>query len=863
MLILSSTLFLMTLYIAVDIFLSKQIFIIKNICIGTFSFFSMFLIISGILFAFDVYSLRLTYGICFGLGVLALLLIRFFNYRSIKDISSIKSVKFFPLCLIGILILGLVVSWGKFEFFGMGQDQGVYQTAAFYRVAGHNGLQIDLEGYNVLEKEEDKSYYINTVNDAMHNRNDLNLLGFYPYHTHNHYLHYEPISDISGYFHGIQNYAALLSISGKIFGLSGMLHIQTLVFLVSICLFFIILNYNLKLKIFTSSIITILFTLSPIILWTTKSTLTECFLTLIVISLIYLITSDETYKNKLLWLPVTVFAFFHVSIYTLMPMFVVLFIVLYMQERDKSIIISGLISLAAYIGGFFTMIFSSNGYTLDNYLPLKNALSFLNFSYWGFIIFISLAALAAGVLLITSCFLIKRYDIKTNSKIFLLICKYTMLLCFVFIVREWVITSFFIENTNFISRFGSVNNGMFVSFPHLTIVSYVLLSGFIILPIILYGIIIRKNEIFAEKKTFSISFLFIYCIIIYSAFFRGVIPYYYYYSRYLAPFIPIILVLGAVYIDRLKIKHNVVISSVSLLLTIPFTLFVVFNKDHSHIDWNSFEQVVSAVDELNENDVVLVPGEQMRIFFLPLNALTNSIILPYGNYEILKEKFENSETGNVYLLGNLRLNNYVEFNALSSLFVRQLSPLPLKVNRNKFTLYLSKVTEINDLNEVVILFFKQDISDFAQTQNGTFTNIAVAGKKNIDREVAFSVGSIYDTGQPDNFYDLVIATEVLEHLDNPSAAMKELIRISKKYIIISVPNEPLWCMANMARFKYLRHLGNTPGHINHWSKKAFYTFAGEFCKVKFIRTPFPWVMLLCEKDGNHEGLNACKNEFSN
>jgi 2-polyprenyl-3-methyl-5-hydroxy-6-metoxy-1,4-benzoquinol methylase len=139
-----------------------------------------------------------------------------------------------------------------------------------------------------------------------------------------------------------------------------------------------------------------------------------------------------------------------------------------------------------------------------------------------------------------------------------------------------------------------------------------------------------------------------------------------------------------------------------------------------------------------------------------------------------------------------------------------------------------------------------------QYPNSNITAIDIDRKKieiakNRVEGVIFTVGSIYETGQPSSSFDLVVSTEVLEHLDNPIDALNELLRISKKYVIISTPNEPLWKMANMARFKYLLDFGNTPGHIQHWSKKSLLQFAGNVCDVRVIRSPFPWVMFLCEK----------------
>ena len=121
------------------------------------------------------------------------------------------------------------------------------------------------------------------------------------------------------------------------------------------------------------------------------------------------------------------------------------------------------------------------------------------------------------------------------------------------------------------------------------------------------------------------------------------------------------------------------------------------------------------------------------------------------------------------------------------------------------------------------------------------------------KDVNFSVGTIYDISHQDNSFDLVISTEVLEHLCEPLDALEELLRISKRYIIVSVPNEPLYRIANMARLKHVLAFGNTPGHINHWSKGKIYALANKVCDVRAVQTPFPFTVLLCEKR-NPSGL---------
>lgn len=113
--------------------------------------------------------------------------------------------------------------------------------------------------------------------------------------------------------------------------------------------------------------------------------------------------------------------------------------------------------------------------------------------------------------------------------------------------------------------------------------------------------------------------------------------------------------------------------------------------------------------------------------------------------------------------------------------------------------------------------------------------------------IQFYVNSIYDIKENNNSFDLAIASEVLEHLDEPEKALSEVFRISKKYILISVPNEPIWCIANFARVKYIRRMGNTPGHINHYTKGEIIKLLYNYGNILEVRNPFPWTMVLCEK----------------
>jgi 2-polyprenyl-3-methyl-5-hydroxy-6-metoxy-1,4-benzoquinol methylase len=96
----------------------------------------------------------------------------------------------------------------------------------------------------------------------------------------------------------------------------------------------------------------------------------------------------------------------------------------------------------------------------------------------------------------------------------------------------------------------------------------------------------------------------------------------------------------------------------------------------------------------------------------------------------------------------------------------------------------------------------------------------------------------------ENEFDLAAAIEVLEHVPDPEHTLAEMARCAERHLLVSVPREPLWRTLNIARGAYISHLGNTPGHLNHWSKRSFERLLSRHGEVVELRSPFPWTMLL-------------------
>ena len=101
---------------------------------------------------------------------------------------------------------------------------------------------------------------------------------------------------------------------------------------------------------------------------------------------------------------------------------------------------------------------------------------------------------------------------------------------------------------------------------------------------------------------------------------------------------------------------------------------------------------------------------------------------------------------------------------------------------------------------------------------------------------------------PSKLFDLVLACEVLEHVKTPSGIVREMARISRRWVFVTVPFEPYWRLLNILRGKYISRLGNTPGHVRHFSIKGIVNLLSMYLSISSIRIVFPWIFVLCQTD---------------
>jgi 2-polyprenyl-3-methyl-5-hydroxy-6-metoxy-1,4-benzoquinol methylase len=125
--------------------------------------------------------------------------------------------------------------------------------------------------------------------------------------------------------------------------------------------------------------------------------------------------------------------------------------------------------------------------------------------------------------------------------------------------------------------------------------------------------------------------------------------------------------------------------------------------------------------------------------------------------------------------------------------------------------------------------------------------IAMARREAVGRHRAptFRVADLYDLAPQNDSAEVVVCCEVLEHVPDPVRALDILAGLARPFLIVSVPREPLWRALNVVRGRYWRQLGNTPGHLQHWSTRDFVALLRQRVEVLECRTPIPWTFALC------------------
>lgn len=584
---------------------------------------SEYVIISGFLFLADRFSVFAGMGIIsiFNIAVLVFLSLnkKFISKKTEKDIGMTETL---------VLTLGLFLCFTKFGYFGMGQDEGVYQVKAIDLMNGTTERVKDFEEYHTMSKEDQEEYADNIKK----------MLGYDIYDANKPTLsEEEKPGDAAGIYHGIPTYPAMLALFGKMFGMKNMMQLHTYIYLGYVLILFYICK-NLKMNKLSTVCCSLISCLSPIVIWVSKSSLTEMFLSLIIAAFIFCITSEDRTYSFLSFIPVCVFSFFHVTIYTMLPMFAVVLLYEFIVTGEKRFFAANTVSCLFFIAGICMMIVVSPTYTTNNIIqPFERfAGNLVNDN--------NCAAVLSAMALIFCAFGIILFKF---GKIRLAIKKFTETNIFYYVVIAAVIGLTAICGLNIIRGEGD--------FPHLfktnALVGVAYLTGIVIVPTVLIAMILRCKELMKNRIYAAVYMMFVYCILIRSALLSPVINHYYYYARYWAPYIAVAALLFGIAVSKKILKS--ILSVVSAGVVLPYDLAMFAAKDDTRMDWETPENISNYIDE---NDAVIIDNSLISTLVLPVKEMTNADIYFVDPEEWTSDRAERikSEKGyeNIYFISS-------------------------------------------------------------------------------------------------------------------------------------------------------------------------------------------------------------------
>ncbi len=737
---------------------SENVFKLAVQAVG--AFFMTYVITSGILFWLDFFSIILCSSLVLLISII-LFIVTFFVFHRRPSINFEWISYIIPVIFTLIMILMFVK---EFQFFGMAQDQGVYQVKALMLIEGQNDNTYDIDEYYLLESDEEKAQYKEKFTE---------LLGYYVYAddvtadevaaddvaaddvtADDAAANINPNTEMQGVFHGSNTYAALLALHGYIWGYNHMNGVNAILAIVCMWVVYMICM-NLRLGKAVGILCTGIVTLSPAIVWTAKSSLSESGLMLMVLLYIYYLTyagvdrrtdahadrridagadrrtdahadrRDEMYESGgesrrikrsetrgikridskvtenitiiLSALPLTAFAFYHISIYTVICAFVLIYIYLYLYRGNIRYVYAGIIAVVSYLAGSVFMLTVFTHYTEFNFYPLA------------------------------------RFGIETSQAMpFTLIYGGAMLVVLVMLAILRRIRSKIYDKAMFFSTNSSIHSagywairmvvvvaGIFIIYRtrgntlgYLTYYNYIALSGFLMIPLYMINVMVNPGYVTKRWNLSVIGILFAYCILLYSIMFKVTVPYHYYYDRYLVPYIPIAVIAGGIIISKCRLKTYTRKMIVSLLMLVcvaaiyaRIDYFIATKQDLTRMEWDTLTEMTSQVDS---DDTVIIDDNMLGVYYFPMktisgvkayptmDTLENTIPIAQRNsqtvYYLTKEVQESTETIEFEYVHSAAFCEQMYTNAME----RELLPYPLVVYGDEQKVYLYKVTYIDD-----------------------------------------------------------------------------------------------------------------------------------------------------------------------
>lgn len=718
------------------------------------AFLCLFMITSSLMWFFEFFTVEFCLLVVTFLVVAVFTVVYFKSSRKGADFFLLGGIKFDYRTLInrGILIVATLISLGAYSTMGIGYNDGNAQTQAISILNGQKSLEFEIDEYADIKPNSAYEYYFF---DSISNIDRENFTATYRI------IHDETREDkqqvMLGEYGSNPVYPSLLALSSSLFGTRRMAFIQAIF---AFCLFVFVneilrvLKCDWKLR----SVLILLLSVSPILVYCNHTTLVEPLLGFCMILFAYFLLCKKDKSQILSSLGVVTFAFLHTSVYTMIPLFLILYWMFYIHTRQKRHLISSGLMIVGYVLSFIFLNITAYENTSINY---RLGIPFLGENCFIFVIIICAVTLIVGLLLLilfrkTDSNKLLEFERGIGCRIF----KILMALAALAPIPVTVILIILKCYT-------------FGDFLNITFIEFTVCSGVLLMPYILFRLISMKYPLGIREA--AVVVMFIYSVVLYSCAMKPMLDGYYYDSRYISTFLPFVILISGVMLQLLKEeKYYIPIISIIILL-IPYTFSLMDSKADSRLDKEIFEDVLETVEEqADEDSVILVEKDLLKYFYYPLISTTDVRVYPIeeGYFDLFcsdtddyysKALYITNDNGMKYAsAGSVCYMNTNCFNSVSENNLSALIGLPNRFDQNsseriqvlkKDALY--RFINLELYEELNIDDFKLSVKDVEINDNGE-ANITVSVKEdeNIYFNDRYYLSYHFEYENEEDIYDL-------------------------------------------------------------------------------------------------------------
>ena len=583
--------------------------IFESVAVGISFLLCLHVFVSYALFAIDKYNILRTVSTMFVISALALAATLLFKKgRKFICDTSVRNA-LIPIVVCVFLVPFVSVKNG---YYGMGQDEGGYQTQAFFYMSGDTKAVHDFPYYYNLSEEDKDTFKI-----SIDNTNGMDSIQE-GYKDPN---YYDDVSTSQRYIHGIPSFSALMATWGSIFGAENIQGVQTLIYVLIIFLTYFATARMGFSKVY-SALCCIAVGFSPAIIWVMKSALTEGFMGLLIILFLWLLVSDNKAANVLSIVPVAIYAMYHVSFYTIVPLFIGVYAFRYIATAEKKYIGLMYAMPVGQVVSFFTMCMIQPVYTRNNYMRIfvinggEHTVADLD----GQVILVALIYML--IITLFTIFIGKfmrkedRLSALRENKIF---CWVLRLMIALPIAKVFY---------NVLSTKPADAKEFFAIFQKTTWYHYAIAAGLILFVAALILALIKPGEMIRDNNAATLSIMFFYLVLVYSSFLNKFAYPLMYYTRYLVPFISIAAIFTMSSLNlRKKIKAYITVPVFALCMCIfvPTNLSLMSGRDDTKLPWEVYNSIVELVDD---NDAVIVAENTRLVMWMGIESRTNADVYP-------------------------------------------------------------------------------------------------------------------------------------------------------------------------------------------------------------------------------------------